>query len=132
MFLTKIHPPRLEALRSWSKPLETRVNLGADLGELGWVSQNGGIDAQRLPETLTVRRRQGGETLKPAARAKTTNLQHLCQVHGVLPWMRDALPLVFADDHLIAVGDLWLDARWCTGLREPGVAIEWQRAPFIV
>ncbi len=60
---------------------------------------------------LSVRGREGGETLKPAAGAKTQSVQHLCQSQGVLPWMRDALPLVFAADALIAVGDLWLDAR---------------------
>jgi tRNA(Ile)-lysidine synthase len=86
---------------------------------------------QRLPQMLSLRRRRGGETLKPAAKAKTTSVQHLCQLHGVLPWMRDALPLVFAGDALIAVADLWLDARWCAGPQAPGAALEWREAPII-
>jgi tRNA(Ile)-lysidine synthase len=85
-----------------------------------------------LPERLVVRRRQGGETLKPAANAATRSVQHLCQSQGVLPWMREALPLVFAGDDLIAVADLWLDARWCAGAGEAGFAVNWRQAPIIV
>jgi tRNA(Ile)-lysidine synthase len=99
---------------------------------LRWVAQSGGIDARRLPETLTVRRRGGGETLKPGSRARTQSVQHLCQSQGVLPWLRDALPLVFADGALIAVADLWLDARWCVAWGEPGLGVAWESGPIIV
>jgi tRNA(Ile)-lysidine synthase len=51
---------------------------------------------------------------------------------GILPWMRDALPLVFAGDALIAIGDLWLDARWCAPVGRPGLALVWEGAPIIV
>jgi tRNA(Ile)-lysidine synthase len=102
------------------------------LGGLRWSTHIGGIDLRRLPQKLTVRRRAGGEVLKPGATARTQSVQHLCQSHGVLPWMRDALPLVFAGDALIAVADLWLDARWCVPSGEPGFAIDWQQAPIIV
>ncbi len=112
--------------------LSSRLDLGADLGILRWVEQIGGIDARRLPDTLSVRRRGGGETLKPAPGAKTQTVQHLCQSQGVLPWLRDALPLVFADDALIAVADLWLDASWCSSRHAPGYGIVWERAPIIV
>ena len=46
--------------------------------------------------------------------------------------MREALPLVFAGDNLIAVADLWLDARWCAGAGEAGFAVNWRQAPIIV
>jgi len=131
IFLTERHPPRLLDPREWLPAAESRVDLGPRLGALRWVSQNGGIDFTRLPPTLSVRRRRGGETLKPAAKAKTTSVQHLCQLQGVLPWMRDALPLVFAGDALIAVADLWLDARWCVAPAAPGAALEWREAPII-
>jgi tRNA(Ile)-lysidine synthase len=132
VFLTQASPPRLEGTRLWSMGPDSRVELGPGLGTLRWFAQIGGIDAQRLPETLVVRRRDGGEALRPAAQAKTQTLQHLCQHEGVLPWMRDALPLVFAGDALIAVADLWLDARWCSSKLEPGFTIRWEQAPIIV
>jgi tRNA(Ile)-lysidine synthase len=132
VFLTESRPPRLEGTRRWFTAPESRVELGPQLGELCWAAQNGGIDAQRLPEHLVVRRRTGGETLKPGANAATQSVQHLCQSQGVLPWMRDALPLVFAGDALIAVADLWLDARWCASPGAPCFAISWRQGPIIV
>jgi tRNA(Ile)-lysidine synthase len=132
VFLTAAHPPRLEGTRQWFAAPDSGIDLGAPLGRLRWVAQLGGVDAQRLPKSLIVRGRKGGEALRPAARAKTQSVQHLCQSQGVLPWMRDALPLVFADDALIAIGDLWLDARWCVPPLEPGFAVVWEQAPIIV
>ena len=108
------------------------IELGAGLGRLRWTSQRGGLDVARLPDTLTVRGRRGGETLKVARGARTRTLQHLCQEWGVVPWMRDALPLVYAGGALIAVGDLWLDARWCVAVEAPGFGCAWDDAPGIV
>jgi tRNA(Ile)-lysidine synthase len=132
VFLTDAHPPRLEGMRHWRVAPGSRVDLGANSGALRWAAQLGGLDARRLPETVTVRRRDGGETLKPGVKARTQSVQHLCQSQGVLPWLRDALPLVFADDALIAVADLWLDARWCVAPLEEGLAVVWEGGPIIV
>jgi tRNA(Ile)-lysidine synthase len=132
VFLTDAHPPRLEGTRCWRVAPGARVDLGPSSGTLCWTAQMGGLDAQRLPQTMTVRRRDGGETLKPGVRARTQSVQHLCQSQGVLPWMRDALPLVFADDALVAVADLWLDARRCVAPLEEGLAVVWERGPIIV
>jgi tRNA(Ile)-lysidine synthase len=132
IFLTPAHPPRLEGVRRWHVEAGSGIDLAAGLGRLRWVAQLGGIDAERLPDTVMVRSREGGETLKPAASAKTHSVQHLCQSHGVLPWLRDALPFVFAGDALIAIADLWLDARWRAQSSEAGLAIVWEQAPIIV
>lgn len=132
VFLTQAEALRLEGTRCWVVGLDARVDLGPGLGALRFVAQNGGLDAQRLPQTLIVRGRQGGEVIKPAPLAKTQSLQHLCQSQGVLPWMRDALPLVFAGDALIAVADLWSDARLCAPAGAPGFGVVWEGAPIIV
>ena len=132
VFLTQSHPPRLESTLRWSAAPGARLDLGPELGALRWVAQTGGIGAGRLPETLTVRRRAGGEALKPGFQAKTRSVQHLCQSQGVLPWLRDALPMVWAADSLIAVADLWLDARWCVAFGEPGLGVAWEGGPIIV
>jgi tRNA(Ile)-lysidine synthase len=132
LFLTKADPPRLGAAAPWRATLGSEVALGPGLGRLRWVKQSGGIAAERLPELLTVRQRRGGETIKPGKQARTQSVQHLCQSLGVLPWMRDALPLIFAGDALIAVGDLWLDARWCALPDKPGLGCVWDDAPIIV
>ena len=152
VFVTAAHPPRLQGTRNWMVALGASVDLGPGLGALCWAAapQRGmGIAAHRLPAFLSVRARRGGETLRPAAHAKTQSLQHLCQSFGVLPWLRDALPLVYADEVLIAVGDLWQDSSACSAgpPAEPASAevataelasaeaewvIVWERAPIIV
>jgi tRNA(Ile)-lysidine synthase len=106
--------------------------LGAELGTLRLAAQRGGLDAARLPPLLQVRRRAGGETLKPHRRARTQSVQHLYQSRGVLPWMRDTLPMLYAGDALIAIGDQWLDARWCAAPQAPGLRIVWRDAPVFV
>jgi len=50
----------------------------------------------------------------------------------VLPWLRDALPLLFSGEHLVAVGVLWMDARWCVAANAPGVALIWENGPVLV
>jgi tRNA(Ile)-lysidine synthase len=132
VYLTDAQPPRLEGTRRWRVAPDSRIDLGPNSGTLRWAAQVGGIDPQRLPETVTVRRRDGGEALRPGVASKTQSVQHLCQSQGVLPWMRDALPLVFADEDLIAVADLWLEARWCVAPLEPGLAVVWEGGPIIV
>ena len=131
LFLTEAVPPRIEQAIRWTAALGSTVALGADLGSLQWKEQRGGIAPEKLPVAVTVRRREGGETLKPAVYAKTQTVQHLCQSLGVLPWMRDALPCVFAGDELIAVGDLWADARWCVAVDAPGLGIAWSNGPLM-
>jgi tRNA(Ile)-lysidine synthase len=131
LFLTEAVPPRIEGAMPWPAAPGSTVALGANLGSLAWIEQMGGISAERLPPVVTVRRRGGGETLKPAVAAKTQTVQHLCQSQGVLPWMRDALPCVFAGDELIAVADLWADARWCSPKGAPGLGIAWNNGPLM-
>jgi tRNA(Ile)-lysidine synthase len=132
LFLTEADPPRLAEARPWATALGSTIALGANLGNLTWCAQIGGIAADAVPPVVIVRRREGGETLKPARSARTQTIQHLCQSQGVLPWMRDALPLVFAGDELIAVADLWVDARWGAPADAPGLKIAWNNAPILI
>jgi tRNA(Ile)-lysidine synthase len=131
LFLT---PPVLPAI---GEPLEFRaaegacVELGSGLGALRWAAQPGGLDPQRLPLRLCVRRRRGGETLKTAPRARTQTVQHLCQTMGVLPWLRDALPMIYAGDTLIAIGDLWQEARFSVDSGRVGLGCVWENAPAL-
>jgi tRNA(Ile)-lysidine synthase len=131
LFVTRADPPRVPDARAWVAAAGSSLELGPALGNLTWVAQRGGIAAERLPAGVVVRRRDGGETLKPAPSARTQTVQHLYQALGVLPWMRDALPLVFAGDELIAIADLWLDARWCVAADAPGLGIAWNNAPLV-
>jgi tRNA(Ile)-lysidine synthase len=48
--------------------------------------------------SLTLRLRQGGETLRP-----THTVKNLLQKHSVPPWLRERLPLVCYGERLVAV-----------------------------
>lgn len=56
---------------------------------------------------LDVRFRRGGERLKPLNRGQSRPLKSLFQEAGIVPWMRDRVPLIYRGDMIAAVGDLW-------------------------
>ena len=64
---------------------------------------------RRLDRPLTVRLRQGGERIRPAGDPHTRELRDLFQQAVLPPWQREACPLLYASDELVAVAD-----RWCT------------------
>ena len=69
-------------------------------------------DTGLLPEIigkqLQIKFRQGGEKIKPDGQAHTHTLKNLFQQHGVLPWLRDRVPLLYLGDELIAVCGYWI------------------------
>jgi tRNA(Ile)-lysidine synthase len=132
LYLTTATLPCVGEPREWSVATGADLDLGRELGALQWSRQIGGLAPELLPDVLCVRQRRGGETLKIHRRGRTQSLQHLCQSAGVLPWMRDALPLVYAGTELIAVGDLWQDARWCVAAGAAGFGCIWKDAPVLI
>jgi tRNA(Ile)-lysidine synthase len=55
------------------------------------------------PATVTVRFRQGGESVYLPQRGGHHSLKHLLQEWGVPPWERDRVPLVYAGERLISI-----------------------------
>lgn len=80
---------------------------------------------------LTIRFRQGGERFRPLGRQHSQELKKLLQEAGVPPWERDRLPLLYGDDRLLAVADLWVSAEHAAAPAEVGLILAWQKAaPF--
>jgi tRNA(Ile)-lysidine synthase len=129
VFLTPAAPARISSALAWGVGAPASLPLGEGLGALRWTSQSGGLDVEKLPTQVTVRGRLGGEAIRPGRGSSTQTLQHLCQARGIPPWMRDALPLVYAGEELLAVGDLWLNAHWRVAAGTPGRGINWEQAP---
>jgi len=76
---------------------------------------------------LRVRCRRGGEKIRPAGQAHTRKLKKLLQDAGVTPWMRERVPLVYADDgQLVAIADFWIAADAAC---RPGTAVKWRDRP---
>ncbi len=61
--------------------------------------------------------------------ARQRTLRNLFQEQGVVPWVRGSVPFVYCGRELVAVGNLWADARWHASDGEPAVHIEWSGGP---
>ncbi len=107
------------------------LDLGPGLGRFGLVAgESGGLRAP-LAATAECRFRAGGESLRPHPHRPRKRLKDLCQETGVVPWMRDRLPLVFVGDRLAAVGDLWIDVEFAAPPGVPALKPVWSGRPQI-
>ena len=82
-------------------------------GRLTLVEAADPLEATALPDTwatggLSVRFRRGGERFKPRGAAPHRTLKKLLQEAGIVPWMRSRIPLLYRDEQLVAVADLWV------------------------
>ncbi len=99
------------------------VRVGEDalytFGELTWVQRDVGlpIDAQ-----LHAGSRQGGESLN--IKNRNVKLSKWFYDQGVPPWERDAWPLLYQDERLIAVPGLGIDSSACSA---HGYLPNWRR-----
>ena len=112
---------------AWEQP--ERLELGNGNGQLMLQQEADlGLDPALFIRGLHVRYRQGGEKIKLLDQRHTKSLKNLLQEEGVVPWMRDRIPLLYAGDELVAVADLWLaDAA----AKRPGLAVQWKNRPPI-
>lgn len=108
-------------------------NLGEPLkltsGYLKAVSSKGfGIKKDMLSNnTVEIRYRQGGEQIMPSGRVETHELKKMFQEQGVLPWLRDRIPLVYYENELIAVADFWVESKYAASGTEAAwqIVLEW-------
>ena len=106
-----------------------RLQLEQDLGVLRLVSDSAeGLSQDVVKHGLELRYRHGGEKFRPSGQAHTKKLKKLLQEASIVPWMRDRIPLIYADGELVAVADLWLAAG---AVSKPGIAIHWENRPAI-
>jgi tRNA(Ile)-lysidine synthase len=112
------------------QPNADPVELGERLGTIALCTSGGrGIDPAIAAGGLRVALRQGGEEIRLHAGGPSRKLKKLFQEAGILPWMRDRLPLIYAGDRLVGVADLWIAAEVAT---EPGVVVQWNGRPAII
>ncbi|WP_096084640.1 tRNA lysidine(34) synthetase TilS [Agaribacterium haliotis] len=67
-----------------------------------------GADSHLAKPRLEVVYRRPGLRCKPVNRQHSQSLKKLLQEYQLEPWLRDRVPLVFFEQQLIAVADLWL------------------------
>ena len=113
-----------------SVPLSgTALELGTGLGTLRFESgADIGISPELFKGGLMIKPRVGGEEFQLQGQPHTRKLKKLLQEEGVVPWMRDRLPLVYSGERLLAVADLWLAED---AVAQPGVAVRWIGRPAL-
>ncbi len=111
----------------WSIPWNLEGRLELQHGYLESTRGRGaGIRAAAIPgRRVTVRWRRGGERCRPADRDHGQTLKRLFQERRVPPWLRDRLPLIYLDDQLAAVADLWVCAPFAAAPGEWGHRLRW-------
>lgn len=109
---------------SWD--MQQPLQLPHQLGYLGLHEQWGqGLSREKLAgKMLSVRQRQGGERLQPVGRIGSHPLKKLLQEANIQPWLRQALPLLYLDDELVAVADLMVSEKFAAAPDEPGLVVE--------
>jgi tRNA(Ile)-lysidine synthase len=75
---------------------------------------------------VTIRQRQGGESLRPGPSRPRRTLKNVLRESGVPAWQRQALPLVFVDDVLVWAAGIGEDSDYLAKPGEPGWLISWQ------
>ena len=107
----------------------SKVRLGTGLGTISFEpGVERGIDPHLVGPKLRLESRKGGEKICIDNQVHTKKLKKLLQQEGIVPWMRDRIPLIYSGDDLIAVGDLWIAAE---AAASPGVAIRWTDRPAL-
>ena len=95
-----------------------------DGSELSMIKEQG--KGLRIPnEGVSVRFRSGGERCKPAGRNGSNTLKKLFQEYGLEPWLRNRVPLIYVQDQLAAVGDLWVCDEFSVTEEEQGGVLQW-------
>ena len=122
-------PENLAAAIESARLAGNELALGDGLGTLHFESgAQLGIAEDLFSDGLFIKARTGGEEFRPHGQAHTRKLKKLLQEEGVVPWMRDRLPLIYSGERLVAVGDLWLAED---ALSRPGVAVHWNGRPAL-
>ena len=122
-----VEPPT--ATLQFDAALPRGIALPDGLGTLALVSgTEGGLDP-RFAQDLVIRFRAGGESLRPHPARPRKRLKQLCQEAGIVPWMRERLPLLYFESDLVAVGDLWIDAEHAAPPGAPALRPVWSGKP---
>lgn len=100
-----------------------------EIADAGWRLRalpkiGDGVALARLQgRRISVRPRRGGESCELAQRKHHHKLKKLLQEAGVPPSERARLPLLYADDELVAVADRWICAPFAAQAGEPSIVL---------
>lgn len=105
--------PMLEKIPATQWPKQQTTIILNSYAQLQLKQAASGIDPvlwQRA-QIISIKARQGGEKISIPGRTGHHSLKKLLQEAAIPPWMREQIPLIYLDEQLTAVGDLWISAE---------------------
>jgi len=121
-------PIDVSQIFSWSdtsQPLRLNNN---GLLQAGVAQQ--GIAADLWQQGLVqIKYRQGGEKIALANRGGRHSLKKLYQEAGIAPWLRERIPVIYIDDKIAAIADLWVSKDFYGRAGESCIKLTWQQSP---
>lgn len=117
--------PLLEGVLRPGAALELGTGNGTLMLE---ACESGGIPESVVANGINIRYRRGGEAIRLPNHSRHRKLKKLFQEEGIVPWMRERMPLLYSGDQLVAVADLWIDADFHSG---NGYAPRWVDGPAL-
>lgn len=85
-----------------------------------------GISKKKITDaSIMIRYRQGGEKVRPDNLKHSKTVKQLFQERGVLPWLRDRIPLVYVNDKLAVIPGFCVDEAFSAENNEPSIDIQW-------
>jgi tRNA(Ile)-lysidine synthase len=129
LYLMAALPPA--SLRGYAARLDKRGRWTGPEGELKFerLGDGPGLPESWLDAGLTLRFRGGGEDFHPLAHAHSRPLKRWLQEAAIVPWMRARIPLLYRDERLVAVGDLWLADETREVTDEARYRVTWTNHP---
>lgn len=112
-------------------PIDRRYSLNQHSSLVLEPSVGVGLSRDRLPQTLQVRSRVGGERFQQPGSAHRKALRKFFQEQGVLPWRRSSIPVMLADGEVVSVGDQVITADWAARAGEASWKIVWSPRPML-
>jgi len=114
--------------QSWDKLTDVTFTSQVELPE-----KFGRLEIQSSIENLNyrIKFREGGEKLRLLNNRFHSKLKNLFNQHHVLPWMRSRIPLIYAEDMLVAVANLWVNADWLEQQKISDFRVIWHNSPDI-
>lgn len=101
-----------------------------DLSRLFFTRKKGeGIDLVKISDTaqINIRKRQGGETIKPVSNRPARSLKQLFQECQLPPWQRQHLPLIYLADQLVVIPNIAIDVSVKAAKNQPSLSISWRQ-----
>ena len=125
-----LEPNKVDVRIPWE--IGKTVNLGENIGTIEATFIHGdGLSIEKCKNKLTISYRQGGELIKPIGHRINKSLKNLFQENQILPWMRDKIPLIYYQDELVSVADLWFNQNYVASQNEAGFVVNWHKKMII-